>query len=64
MTLISFEFIVFVGVVFFLNVISNGNYKKVILLLANLIFILLYGDFYHAVWIFGTAFYLYFAGMF
>lgn len=62
MTLISFEFIVFVGVVFFLNVISNGNYKKVILLLANLIFILLYGDFYHAVWIFGTAFYLYFAG--
>jgi len=62
MTLISFEFIAFVSVVFFLNLISNGNCKKVILLLANLIFILLYGNFYHAAWIFGVAIYLCFAG--
>ena len=62
MTLISFEFIAFVSVVFLLNLISNGNCKKVILLLANLIFILLYGNFYHAAWIFGVAIYLCFAG--
>lgn len=51
MSTLSFKFIFFVLIVFGLTTLMNNKLKKVIILLANILFLLSFGNLIHLVWV-------------
>lgn len=63
MNLVSFEYIAFISFFFVVTLLFGGKVKKIVLLTASFLFVILYGNYYHAAWIYGTALYIYLAGL-
>ena len=51
MSVISWQFILFVGIVFILSAFANNKLRKLIILIANVFFILTYGKLIHLIWL-------------
>ena len=51
MSVISWQFILFVGIVFILSAFANNKLRKLIILIANVFFILSYGKLIHLIWL-------------
>lgn len=59
MQILSFEFLVFLGIIFLICCICKGGIRKFALLVANIFFLLSFGHLFHVVWLFVVAVYSY-----
>ena len=59
MSVLSWQFILFVGIVFVLSAFANNKLRKLIILIANVFFILSYGKLIHLIWLFLMIIYSY-----
>lgn len=51
MSVLSWQFILFVGIVFILTAFANNKLRKLIILIANVFFVLSYGKLIHLIWL-------------
>ena len=63
MNILSFEFIIFISVVFLLTMITNGIIRKILLLISNIFFLLSFGNFIHLFWLVITSIFTYVMGI-
>ena len=63
MNILSFEFIIFISVVFLLTMITNGIIRKILLLISNIFFLLSFGNFVHLFWLVITSIFTYVMGI-
>lgn len=59
MSLVSFEFILFVAITFLINFLTKDYLKKLIMLIASGTFIVIYGNYYHGLWLLLAVLYSY-----
>ena len=63
MNILSFEFIIFISVVFLLTMITNGIIRKILLLISNIFFLLSFGSLIHLFWLAVTSIFTYLMGI-
>ena len=63
MNILSFEFIIFISIVFLLTMITNGIIRKILLLISNIFFLLSFGNFIHLFWLVITSIFTYVMGI-
>ena len=63
MNILSFEFIIFISIVFLLTMITNGIIRKILLLISNIFFLLSFGNFIHLFWLVITSVFTYVMGI-